>query len=198
MLLSRSFPLSLAFALALAAFTPTKFGLAQQSSQQSAQQSELAGNAALQYWMAFSQMASLDKDQEKTLGEWSTISVDDPAVEKLLSASPNSLMFLHRGAALPRCDWGLDYNDGISMLMPHLSKARDLARLAALDARRALEHRNWTAARRDATSMMVLGRHIGQDPVMIGLLVRLGLEGMVVDLIAPYVPDMKASHSQAV
>jgi hypothetical protein len=82
--------------------------------------------------------------------------------------------------------------------MPHLAKARDLARLAALDGRRAFEQGNWKAGRRDATSMMVLARHVGRDPVMIGLLVRLGLEGMVIDLVAPYVPDFKASHTDAV
>lgn len=160
--------------------------------------SELAANAALQYWQAFSQLPALDKDQEKLLGELNAVSVADPAVSNLLGASQQSLMFLHRGAALQRCDWGLDYNDGISMLMPHLAKSRDVARLAALDARRAFENRNWKAGRRDLTSMMVLARHIGRDPVMIGLLVRLGIEGMVVDTFAPYVPELKASHSQAV
>jgi hypothetical protein len=160
--------------------------------------SELAANAALQYWQAFSFLPTLDKDQEKLLGESTGVSLDDAAVNKLLAASQNSLMYLHRGAPLARCDWGLDYNDGISMLMPHLAKARDLARLAALDARRAFEHGNWKAGRRDMTSMMVLARHTARDPVMIGLLVRLGIEGMVIDSVAPYVPDLKASHSQAV
>jgi hypothetical protein len=159
---------------------------------------DLANNAALQYWMAFSQLPPLDKDHERVLSELFTISVDDPAVGKLLAASHSSLMFLHRGAALPRCDWGLDYNDGISMLMPHLAKSRDLARLAALDARRAFENGNPKAARRDLTSIMVLARHASRDPVMIGVLVRLLLENLVVDTVAPYVSDIKASHSQAV
>src|SRR4029453_9935613 len=138
---------------------------------------ELAANAALQYWMAFSQLPALDKDQEKVLGELQTISVDDPAVSKLLAASQSSLMFLHRGAALKQCDWGLDYNGGISMLLPPRGKARELARLAALDARRAFEHGNWKAGRRDMTSMMVLARHASRDPVMMGLLWRRGVGG---------------------
>jgi hypothetical protein len=159
---------------------------------------ELAANAALQYWMAFSQLPALDKDQEKLLADWNTVAMGDPAVEKLLAASHQSLMFLHRGAELSKCDWGLDYSDGISMLMPHVAKARELARLAALDARRAFEHGNWKAGRRDMTSVMVLARHVDRDPVMIALLVRLLLEDMVVDCVAPYVLDIKASHAQAV
>jgi hypothetical protein len=118
-------------------------------------------------------------------------------VAKLRAAAHQSLNFLHRGAALKNCDWGLDYNDGISMLMPHLAKSRDLARLAALDARWAFENGHWKLGRRNMTSIMVLARHVGRDPVMISLLVRLNLEGFVVDTVAPYVPDIKASHAQA-
>jgi hypothetical protein len=44
---------------------------------------------------------------------------------------------------------------------------------------------------------MVLARHSSRDPVMIGLLVRLLLEGLVVDAVAPYVPDLKVSHADA-
>jgi len=159
---------------------------------------EFSPNAALQYWQAFLFLPTLDAAGEKALAELNTISTADPAVEKLLTSSHQSLMYLHRAAPLKQCDWGLDYNDGISMLMPHLAKSRDLARLAALDARRAFENRNWKAGRRDMASMMVLARHVGRDPVMIALLVRLGIEGMAVDCIAPYVTDMKPSHSEAV
>lgn len=159
---------------------------------------ELAANAALQYWMAFSQLPTLDKDQEKLLGELQTVSINDPAVIKLLGVSQQSLMFLHRGAQLKKCDWGLDYYDGISMLMPHLSRARDLARLASLDAKRAFENGNWKAGRRDFTSIMVMARHAARDPVVIGVLVRIAIEGIAVDCVAPYVPQFKASHTEAV
>jgi hypothetical protein len=159
---------------------------------------ELGANAALQYWQAFSQLPTPDKDQDKVIGELQTVSVDDPAVKKLLDASQQSLMFLHRGAQLKQCDWGLDYNDGISMLMAHLGKARELARLAALDARRAFEHGDWKAGRRDFTSMMVLTRHATRDPVVIGVLIRIAMEGMIVDCVAPYVPQLNVSHAEAV
>src|SRR3569623_1792240 len=126
---------------------------------------ELGANAALQYWQAFWQVALLSKDQEKLLADWNSVSLADPAVTKVLDASHNSLMYLHRGSALPRCDWGLDYNDGMFMLMPHLAKSRDLARVAALDARRALDTGDWKSARRDVASIIKLARHGGQDPV---------------------------------
>jgi hypothetical protein len=159
---------------------------------------ELATNAALQYWQAFSQLPTLSKEQEKLLAELQTASIDDPAVNKLLDVSQQSLMFLHRGAQLKKCEWGLDYNDGISMLMPHLGKARELGRLAALDAKRAFEQGNWKAGRRDLISMMTLARHASEDPVIIGVLVRVAMDGIAVDCLAPYVPQLKVPHAEVV
>ncbi|MEX2171297.1 MAG: hypothetical protein WD851_18400 [Pirellulales bacterium] len=157
----------------------------------------LADNAALQYWKAFAFLPTLDADQEKLIAEWQTAPLD-AKVDDLLSASQNSLMFLHRGAKMKNCDWGLDDQDGISTLLPHLAKARTLALIAALDARRAFERDNAKAAREDAVSIMALARHVGRDPIMICFLVRYNLEGLVVDLVAPHVPDLKMPYSEAV
>jgi hypothetical protein len=71
----------------------------------------------------------------KLLENWNTVSLDEPQVQKLLEGSQASLMFLHRGAAMTNCDWGLKYDDGMGMLMPHMARSRDLARLAALRGR---------------------------------------------------------------
>ena len=162
------------------------------------QKSPLAANAALQYWQAFAQMQSFDKDQQKLLEEWSTVSLDEAAVQKLLTAGQSSLLYLHRGAKLAQCDWGLDYGDGVSLLLPHLAKARDLARLAALHGRQEFERKNGAAAREDATAIMTLARHVGRDPIMIAILVRYNLEGMAIDLVAPYATDIKAPHAEVV
>jgi hypothetical protein len=164
---------------------------------------QTADNAALMYWQAFALMPNLDKEQEKLLqdinnvAEWQKLPLH-PEAQKLVEASQASLMYLHRGAKIARCDWGLDYNDGVSLMMPHLAKARDLVRLAALRARIEFERGNRKAARADTAAMAALARHVASDPIMISILVGTGLEGVVVDVVAPYVPDLKASHAQAV
>ena len=155
-----------------------------------------SANAAIQYWQAFTLMPTLDKEQEKILDEWYSVPLD-AAADKLISASQTSLMYLHRGAKLQHCDWGLDSNDGISLLLPHLSKARALSRLAALRARSRFEQGNWKAGRQDATDVMVLGRHVGDDPIMISILVRYVIEGASIDAVAPYVTKIKADPKQA-
>jgi len=161
------------------------------------QKSPLAANAALQHWQAFAQMQSLDKDQQKLLEEWSTVALDDPRLEKVLAAGQSSLLYLHRAARLPQCDWGLDYGDGVSLLLPHLAKARDLARLAALHGRVEAGRGNRGALRDDATAIMTLGRHVGRDPIMIAILVRYGIEGVAIDLVAPHVGEFKLPADQA-
>ncbi len=167
------------------------------TAQRPAGQSDLGPNAALQYWQAFAQMPALDEEQQKILDEWSTVSLKDPSVEKLVTESHNSIKYLHRAARLERCDWGLDYNDGVSLMLPHLPKARDLARLAALHARYEMERGNSRALRDDATGMMALARHVARDPIMICVLVRFLIQDMVVDLVAPYVPQLDAKYADS-
>jgi hypothetical protein len=156
-----------------------------------------AGNAALQYWQAFVLMPTLDKEQEELVEKWSTVSLDDPQVAKLVENSRTSLMFLHRGAAMANCEWGLKYDDGMGMLMPHMSRARDLARLAALRGRYEFERGNWKVGRNDAQAIVTLGRHVGREPVLIARLVGILIEDLAVDLTAPYLLEHKAPYPQA-
>jgi hypothetical protein len=173
-------------------------GNAQAATQPGAGQSDLGPNAALQYWQAFAQMPPLDADQEKILSEWNTVRLDNPAVQKLLSESHASMKYLQRAAKLERCDWGLDYDDGISMMLPHLAKSRGLARLAALHARNEMERGNQGALGSHATAIMVLARHVGRDPFLVCLLVRFNIEETVVDLVAPYVPQIEVPYDKSV
>jgi hypothetical protein len=162
------------------------------------EKSDLAANAAIQYWQAFAQLPTLDKEQEKILDEWNTVSTSDPAVQKLAQASQASRMYLLRGAKLARCDWGLEYSDGISLMLPHLAKARDLARHAALHARVEFERGNRQPLQENATAIMALARHVGRDPILISILVRYLIEDTTIDLVTPYVPQIKAPYEKMV
>jgi hypothetical protein len=157
--------------------------------------SPLAANAALQYWQAFSQLPPQSAENDKIYSELYTISLKDAAVQRLIATSHQSLLYLRRGAALPECDWGLDYNDGIYMLLPGLGKSRDLGRLAALRIRQNSEQGNTAGAKDDAIATMTLARHVGREPIMICLLVRIAVEGLVIDALAPNLPQLKPSYT---
>jgi hypothetical protein len=157
----------------------------------------VSDNAALQYWQAFAMLPALDANQEKMLEMPLDGPLNDAAV-KLVDQSHASLLYLHRGAKLRKCDWGLDYRDGISMLLPHVAKSRTLARLAALDARRAFEAGQSDRARDDAYGMFALARQVGGDHTLVSMLVCYSIEEMAIDVVAPYVPQINASYDQAV
>jgi hypothetical protein len=167
------------------------------SGQEQFQLPPVSDNAALQYWQAFAMLPALDADQEKLLENWADAPLDD-AVRKVLTDSQASLMFLHRGGKRRRCDWGLDYNDGVSLYLPHVAKARTLGRIAALDARRAFAEGQPLAAAQRAADMMALGRQIGGDYTMVSTLVCYAAENIVVDLLAPHVPELDAEYSKSV
>jgi hypothetical protein len=176
----------------------SSFVLAESAVVPNGTQSERVGNAALQYWQAFAQMPPLDSARQKLLDDWKTVRLDDPDVEKLLAESHASMKYLWRAAKHKQCDWGLDYNDGISMMLPHLAKSRDLARLAALFARNEAERGNFGVVGTNAAAIMALSRHVGRDPFMVCLVMRFDIEGRVVDLVAPYVPQIKVPYAKTV
>src|SRR5436190_3938420 len=136
----------------------------------------VSDNAALQYWQAFAMLPALDAKQQKILENWPEAPLDD-AAQKLLDQSHASLMFLRRGAKFQKCDWGVDYRDGMSMFLPHLAKSRVLARLAAFDARQAFEAHQGDRAREDTIGMVAMAHQIGSDHTMVSMLVGYGIEG---------------------
>jgi hypothetical protein len=148
-----------------------------------------AANAALQYWQAFALMPVLDQDQEKRLADANKVPLD-ATVHQLVAAFQESRTYLLRGAQARGCDWGLDFNDGMGLLLPHLAKARALARLATLHARIELEQGHAEAAAADVTAMLTLARHVGSDAIMISILVRFAIEAMAIDLLAAHLPQL--------
>lgn len=150
------------------------------------------GNAALKYWTAFGLLPATDKDQEKTLQEWDKVPLD-AAAAKLIDQAGNSLQYLHRGAAMDRCDWAPNYEDGVRLLLPHLAKARTLAQLAALRARHRFAQGDAKGALADVVAMLRLARHVETDPIMVNHMVGYVIEGMAIQAAAPHLPGAKAA-----
>jgi hypothetical protein len=157
-----------------------------------AQAPAAADNAALKYWTAFALLPALDKDQQKLLDGWNK-APPGAAAAQLLERSRNSLVYLHRGAKLPRCDWAPDYEDGVRLVLPHLPKARALARLAALHARHEFEQGHWKAGSEDVAALLQLARHLKMDRMIIPNLVGYSVEALAIEAAAPYLPELKSA-----
>jgi hypothetical protein len=151
-------------------------------------QPDLAANASLKYWQAFAQLPPRDDAQQKRLADWRTTPLDD-AARKLAGESDKSFLYLRRGAALPRCDWSLDYEDGVGLLLPHLDKARTLTLFACLRARIALDDGRPADGLDDVLAAIRLGRHVA-DPIMVCLLVDLSIESNAADALALLLPKL--------
>ena len=121
-------------------------------------------NAALVYWQAFALLPAVDQDREQLVKEAATVKLDQ-RTEELVQASKNALVCMRRATSIPELDWGLEYSAGPHMLMPHLSKARQLARYACLHARQQLADGNPEGALQTIHNTFVLARRIGADGV---------------------------------
>ena len=134
----------------------------------------LGQNAALNYWQAFAHLPR----QLPAPGETGA----DPDEAKLLESSKDALLYLHRGAAIGPCDWGLHREDGPYLLLPHLAKGRDLGRLAGMKVRQDLAAGNGSAGAQTAADALVMARHLSSDVTsIITYLVQLAVERSTVE-----------------
>jgi hypothetical protein len=149
-------------------------------------------NAALAYWSGFAAQPLLDEQQQRIVDEWNTATLDD-AARNVIEASKVSLSALQWGAKAQNCDWGLRYEDGPDMLMPHLGRARMVSRLAGLRARYEFEQGNYRAGVDDVIATLVLARRCGADFPLISLLVQYAMERPLTEMTANYLTKMDAA-----
>lgn len=157
----------------------------------SAQQPRRTCDAAVEYWQAFALLPRTDEGQQKIIAGVNSAPLD-PAAQKLIEESAKALTQLHRGSACDACDWNLHTEDGYAMLMPHLAKGRELARLAFLRARQRIARRQFGPAVQDVCDALVLARRLGADAVVIAVLVEDDVEQTGVDAIAPHLKGLDA------
>lgn len=151
----------------------------------------LSANAALHYWQAFATMPKFsDAEKNKLTAEYLTMPLDSHARE-IVGRSEYALRCLRRGAALPHCDWAIDWKgEGIDALMPQLAAARLLSTLACLHARLSLDEGRTAEARDDFVAALTLGRHASLDGSLIGVLVGYSIESRVGEAIALSLPEL--------
>jgi hypothetical protein len=152
---------------------------------------DLAANAALKYWQAFSTMPKLDEKFQP--GDVETMPLD-AKTKRLIGSADYSLEQMHYGAALPRCVWAISLEeDGIRTLLPECQAARNLTALARLRIRLRFEEGKAAAAVDDAVDALTLGRHVSRDGTLIAVLVGIAIEQGVTDTLAADLPKLDAA-----
>jgi hypothetical protein len=120
-------------------------------------------NAALRYWIAFSEMQDLatDKSTQELLEK--TLSGEAPWDEKklapILDANKAAIDIMQRATRLPECEWGLEYNQGSRASIAYAPRARALSRLNTLQGIRQLA----TGDAQSAINTWLAGVRFSQD-----------------------------------
>jgi hypothetical protein len=115
--------------------------------------------------VGWSQPAVLD---DKTSNCWSDI-------ETALAEYQPAFDLLHEITQRPAMYFRLDYAQGYSLLLPHLSQFRRAAMLLTAAALRDLRHNDPVAATGQVRAVLALARSLRGEPLVISQLVRLGV-----------------------
>jgi len=149
------------------------FGAAQQ-------RPRAADNAALRYWMAFAQMNDSPISTEGAARMDAIVNGKTPWDEQkfgaLVEQNKDAIETMIRGTQMPYCDWGIEYDLGPDAPLAHLPKARALARLNRLYAKRLATAGDYDAAIRVTIAGMHFAQHMAQNASFFGALTaRVGL-----------------------
>jgi hypothetical protein len=150
---------------------------------------KLSANAALQYWPGFEFMPKTDAD-EKIIENWDHAPLDD-ATALVLEHGQKSLNYLHSGASIPDCDWGLDLSQGPNLLLPYLNKCRELTQLACIQLRFYFQKKRSMAAVDDACDLLALAHHAAQhNPILISILVQNNMERITIETLGAHLNEL--------
>jgi hypothetical protein len=139
-------------------------------------------NPALLYWREFSVMPEVNSKQVEELSKSSAITTDHLSFISKFDATFRRLSKVRRFTG--ECDWGDDLDEGAFILLPYLSKARDVAKVAQLRARVHFKNGEDKKAVDELLSVYTLGGHIADSPILINLLVHFSMDKICTAIIA--------------
>jgi len=130
-------------------------------------------NAALRYLRAMTLLSDDTRGAVDRISDNLLEPTFHPAPEdrRAIASSSGTIDMLLRGAALPRSDFGIDWDLGPEALVPHLHDLRVAARLLLADARLRAEAGEDAAAAERLAGAFRMASHAGQDRLFISALV---------------------------
>lgn len=131
-------------------------------------------NAALRYWRAWSLITERD-DQTLSDSPWGYEADFEttPELVRFIEDKQQIIGLLREAAAMPGCDFGIDYHKGPHALMTHLRPVRTSVHLLTLDARLHANTGDTDTAVADLEAAFRLERHLAGGSMIIGGLVTM-------------------------
>jgi hypothetical protein len=155
--------------------------------------SDLGANAALKYWQAIATLPRLTAAEHDRL-TWECLTMPlDAGARRMVTEAGYGLDMMHRGAALPRCDWAIGWPDeGLGNRLPYLEGATLLSSLACLRARVRFEEDQNALGVADILAAMTLSRHTTCDGSLPSLVTCFANERRLSETLALYLPRLDA------
>ena len=144
-------------------------------------------NAALRYWQAWSVMSpEISRVWAGVPGRdfGSPEATFDADARAMLERHGYTIGVLRRASALHRSDFGMEWELGIEMLLPHLSKVRDGANLLLAHARLAFDNGDRSEAAAALAAALRIAEHNAQDGVVISSLVSMAIAAQCERLVS--------------
>jgi hypothetical protein len=147
-------------------------------------------NAAVLYRQAWEALAARNDEPEKwdrAVAEWlhpseGKFNPDDERMCAFLKRSQPAIELLRKAAERPACNFGTQYNPpSVALVLPPLSKMRDLSRLLCLSSRAAASKGRMADAMDDLHAAWVLAEHCTAEPALIASLVAFAAEAQAFD-----------------
>ncbi|MFM7564639.1 MAG: hypothetical protein ACKO81_16620 [Planctomycetota bacterium] len=153
-------------------------------------------NAAVNYWQAFGLMPEWTEEEKKLRESLpAEFSASLPSgVKELTERSGAALNALEPATRIEKCDWQLDISQGPMLVLPHLQKARELARQSDLRARYRFSQGDSAGGVDDIFASLRLSRAVGKDPILISMLVQIAIERGSMNLAAAYLPQLNEAE----
>ena len=158
------------------------------------------GNAALLYDTAIQLVSEKSQaEQIEKVRDWLDVPLEElprDEIRRTLYALQHAVRYLELAARREDCDWQLPWRtEGPSMLLPGLSKLRDLARLLALKARLEIAEGQYDEALRTLQTGLAMARHTAEAPTLIHGLVAIAVADPMLDRVeellqAPGAPSL--------
>lgn len=143
-------------------------------------------NAALRYWRTFELG---DSDSSRVIAEYTP----DPQAEqwiptdelvKALAQQQERIEALIEATRFEHCDFGVDYDDGPYVLLPHLNKLRSSALLLLLDGRMHAHQGDINNAVERSAAVYRMAEHLSHERTLISSLVSLAIFAVADDFVA--------------
>jgi len=147
-------------------------------------------NAAVLYYRA-SLNYTTNSTMEKKLLELikGNISIDEE-IKAYVQSNKNWIKQFVDAGESPNCDWGIDYSEGITLLMPPYAPIRNMARIVLAQAKISADSADYKQALDLCLSIHKAGAHLADGGLLISHLVGISLNSYANQCITDIIPQI--------